>query len=81
MRHERREPEEVAAEIDRDPRSRARVLERVPPGGVDARRERATVQERPWLVAPERRRRWIEPQHDGVLEELDRDEPDRGVER
>ena len=57
------------------------VLERVPPGGVDAGRERAAVQERPWLVAAERRRGRIEPQDDGVLEKLDRHEPDRSVER
>ena len=39
------------------------------------------MQERPWLVAAERRRGRIEPKDDRVLEELDRNEADRGVER
>ena len=50
-------------------------------GRVDARREGAAVEERPRLLAAEGRRRRVEPEHDGVVEQLDGDEPDGGVER
>jgi len=75
------EPEEVAAEVDGDPRPGAHVLERVPAGRVDARRERAAVEEGSRLVASERGGGWIEPQDDGIVEQFDGDQPDGGVER
>ena len=81
MRHGRREPEEVTAEVDGDPRSGARVLERVPARRIDARGERSSVEEGSRLVAAERGVGWIEAQDDAVVQELDGDEADDGVER
>src|SRR6476659_5264211 len=60
VRDGRREAEEVAAKVDCEPASRARMLECVPPRGVDARREHAPVEERARLVAAERALRRLE---------------------
>ncbi len=73
--------QKVAAKVDRDPPSGACMLDRVPAGGVDTGRERPAVKERPGDRTTERARRWIEPQDDGVREQLDGDEADGGIER
>jgi hypothetical protein len=39
------------------------------------------MEERPWLLASESARRWVEPEDDCVGQELHGNEPYRGVER
>lgn len=75
------EAEEVAPEVDGDPRAGARMRDGVPAGRVDARGKGAAVQEGAGLVAAERGRGRVEPQHNGIVEQLDCDEADGGIER
>ena len=77
----RGKPEKVAAKVDGDPRAGAHVLERVPARGIDARRERAAVEEGPRLIASECGGGRIESQEDAVVQELDGNEPDYRIER
>ncbi len=81
MRNGRRQPQEVASEVDCDPRPRAHMLDGVPTRRVDARRQRAAVEKGSWLLTPECGVEWIEPQYDRIVTELDGHEPDGGVER
>ena len=81
MWHGRREAQEVAAKIDGNPGAGTHVLEGVPAGSVDARREGTSVEKRSRRLASERRVGRVEPQHNGVVEQFDRDETDRQIER
>jgi len=80
MRLGRGEAKEVAPEVNCDPPTWTRVLERVPACRVDARCQRSPVQKRPRHVVADRDGGWIEAKHDRVVQELDGDESDRGVE-
>ena len=80
MRLGRRQPEEVAAEIDGYPAAGTRVLERIPAGRVDACRQRSAVKKRPRDAAAEGDGGRIETQHHRVVQQLHGDQSDRGVE-
>lgn len=81
VRYRRGQAQEVAAKVDRYPSARACVFERIPPRSVDAGRQGAAVEKRAWRLTAERCGGGIEPQDDGVVEQLDGDEPDHGIER
>lgn len=81
MRNLLGQAQEVAAQIDGKPIARAHVSDGVPARRVDAGGESATVEKRARDLAAESERRWIEPEQDSAVEELDHGEAESGVER